>query len=114
MTRPRARLKRIQLDELSLVDRPANPLAQVTLFKRDGDEGMRSTGRAPASFRSFDEAVEHLRKVHGVARKAEPEPVAKFNSIVDAVADRDGCPRSQAMRRAARENPDKFAAYQAA
>lgn len=36
-TRQPARLVDIQLSELSLVDRPANPHARVTLFKRDGE-----------------------------------------------------------------------------
>jgi hypothetical protein len=103
----RHRLKRIKLDELSLVDRPANPHAQVTLFKRDD-------ARAPASFKSFDEAVDHLRRVHGVVTKSEPSPVKKFNDLVAEVVTRDGVPRSSAMAKVARENPDEFAAYQAA
>lgn len=32
-------LKQLQLEELSLVDRPANPLAMAPLFKRDTSEG---------------------------------------------------------------------------
>ena len=32
-------LKQLELDELSLVDRPANASAKVALFKRDNSEG---------------------------------------------------------------------------
>ena len=39
-----ARLRRIKLDELSLVDRPANPLARVTLFKRAPDDDFDKDG----------------------------------------------------------------------
>ena len=31
-------LKQLELDELSLVDRPANASAKVALFKRDSEE----------------------------------------------------------------------------
>lgn len=37
--RKKARLKQLKIKELSLVDKPANPHAQVTLFKRDDTDG---------------------------------------------------------------------------
>lgn len=38
-----ARLKNIRLNELSLVDDPANPLARIVLFKRAADDDVKMT-----------------------------------------------------------------------
>lgn len=152
-TRERGRLKSIVLDEVSLVDAPANPHARVTLLKLDRDKETRMQVHKIASdrvmsFDSFDEAVAHLTKSAGgrtaamrqararypdlvskhnddgdemIAKAAEaaaPRPVAKavaaFETVVDEICKRDGCPRSEAMRRARVQRPDAFEAYQEA
>lgn len=84
-----ARLRAIKLDELSLVDKPANPHARVTLFKRDADPTEEITKEMDHHIQSFDSleaAVAHLRK-HGMSQleamtaavDAQPELVEKFN-----------------------------------
>ena len=40
--------------------------------------------------------------------------VPQFNLIVDGIAERDGVSRVEAMRRAARQEPEAFEAYQGA
>lgn len=94
MTQTRRRkpalLRAIKLDELSLVDRPANPHARITLFKRaddkEHDDMQRRETNEPLAFDSFEAAVAHLRKLHG-------------------------CTGTQAMQKAARHHPDLLAAY---
>ena len=93
-----ARLVDIQLSELSLVDRPANPHARVTLFKRADDEqrmrwncersvttGLRASG-------TLEEAMAHLQTVSGMstaaamskAAREHPELVEKYRRQGDA------------------------------
>ncbi len=38
----------------------------------------------------------------------------RFNLLVDGIAERDGVSRVEAMRRAARQEPEAFRRYQAA
>jgi hypothetical protein len=51
-------LKQLQLEELSLVDRPANPLAMAPLYKRDTSQGEDMTDKTQVK---DDEAVEALK-----------------------------------------------------
>ena len=88
--RGRARLKNIRFDELSLVDKPANPRAVVTLVKRRDTENEdmdieKIGGDEVASFSSFTEAVDHLQKIHGGGRSAAMSKAASaFPSLLDA------------------------------
>jgi hypothetical protein len=95
MKKPKARLRRLKLTELSLVDAPANPEARITLHKRAQDEDaemrfQKITDTAhPASFDSLEAAMAEIRKV-------------------------EGCSRLDAMRQAARDHPDLLRKYNAA
>ena len=58
---------------------------------------------------SIAKAADDLAK-----RRGRPVAVQRFEMIVDGIATRDGVARHVAMQRARRENPDAFAAFQAA
>jgi ABC-type transporter Mla MlaB component len=94
-------LKNLELEELSLVDKPANPLAMAPLFKRDNSNGetmtkdIKKTGETPveidttevdtlkAQIETLKAANEGLRKsfldegykitAEGVTKAAEPD-----------------------------------------
>lgn len=89
--RKRVRLRNLRLTELSLVDHPANPHANIMLAKR-GDN--RSSEMAfdklnrPASFETFDDAVAEIRRREGLtgtaamrkARERHPDLLAKMQA----------------------------------
>ncbi len=86
-----ARLVDIRLSELSLVDRPANPHARVTLFKRADDKEHEMEIQKIAAYSSFDDAVAAIAKAEGLshdramsrAAAAYPDLVEKYNAAGD-------------------------------
>ncbi len=99
-----ARLVNISLNELSLVDRPANPHAKVTLFKSSDDPPP------PMAFDSFEEAMQHLQKLRGLTRsdamsaaaRAHPALVEKYQRAGDAaIAKAAEAARPQPVNKAA-------------
>src|SRR5690606_11718933 len=81
-------MREFTIDELSGVDRPAQEGARVCFFKRDDSEQ-----EEPASFESFEAAVEHLRKIHGsgtaamsAARAQFPDLLRKYRQAGDEAA----------------------------
>lgn len=90
MTKRKHLLKDLQIDEISFVDRPANPRAVVTLFKRD----------------DRDEAAPTTCPINKAA--------VAFTKRVDEIRFAEGCSGQEALRRARMNYPDEFAAYQEA
>jgi len=92
-------LKNLQLEELSLVDRPANAQAMVSLFKRDNSEGFEKMDEdMEAKIKAYmeekacgrDEAMKALHDMAKPKTKAKPDPmeamkadVARLTSEVD-------------------------------
>jgi hypothetical protein len=109
------RLDNLEITELSLVDRPANPLAKVTIFKSADGLPHRNISVTKANpvrtAREASERIEALarqRASSGVPDKAEDD----FLAAVEQFVERDGVSRVEAMRRARRQHPEKYAAYQ--
>jgi hypothetical protein len=92
-----AKLKNIEIDELSLVDKGANPGARVCLFKRDDEEEpnmeFAKITERPRSFDSFESACAYLQQ-HGATRlqalaqaaHEQPDLLQKFNAEGIAIA----------------------------
>jgi ABC-type transporter Mla MlaB component len=104
-------LKNLELEELSLVDKPANPLAMAPLFKRDNSNGetmtkdIKKTGETPveidttevdtlkAQIETLKAANEGLRKsfldegykitAEGVTKAAEPDYITVDGEMIN-------------------------------
>jgi ABC-type transporter Mla MlaB component len=104
-------LKNLELEELSLVDKPANPLAMAPLFKRDNSNGetmtkdIKKTGETPveidttevdtlkAEIETLKAANEGLRKsfldegykitAEGVTKAAEPDYITVDGEMIN-------------------------------
>ena len=71
------KLRKLRIDEISLVDRGANPHAFITLFKRDtpietpqdSDRNFNASGRGPAHDKLFT-AYDNYRRATGPAQAA--------------------------------------------
>jgi len=73
-------LKQLELDELSLVDRPANASAKVALFKRDSEEENmeKAYKMSDAEMEEMDKMSDDLKaKLHGYMEKGYTFPEAK-------------------------------------
>ena len=73
-------LKQLELDELSLVDRPANPSAKVALFKRDSEEENmeKAYKMSDAEMEEMDKMSDDLKaKLRGMMDKGYTFPEAK-------------------------------------
>ncbi|WP_156953316.1 hypothetical protein [Afifella pfennigii] len=76
----------------------------------------KAAARHPDLYDSFQrEGEEQIAKRVDEARKAGamPQAARNWDILVGAIADRDKCSRTEAMRRARREDPEAFAAFQA-
>ena len=69
MTAGRRVLREFSIDELSMVDRPAQGHARMTLMKAATKEQdmnqQKTTDDEPQAFANFEDAVAHLGKLHG-------------------------------------------------
>ncbi len=73
-------LKQLELDELSLVDRPANASAKVALFKRDSEEENmeKAYKMSDAEMEEMDKMSDDLKaKLRGYMDKGYTFPEAK-------------------------------------
>ena len=73
-------LKQLELDELSLVDRPANASAKVALFKRDSEEENmeKAYKMSDAEMKEMDKMSDDLKaKLRGMMDKGYTFPEAK-------------------------------------
>ena len=86
-------LSNIELDEVSLVDKPANEGAKILLFKRANPDRQKVDKR------------DRRRKVRQPSR-------TPFDKCVDDIRQRDRCSRLQALQKARLEHPKAFAAHQ--
>ncbi len=130
--------------KLSFAEAKAATEKKMVLMERG--EPFHKIIDTPPGFDSFEDAVEHLKTIHGCSgtealrkaadahptlldayqkagavssrpnfeKAARPLDVPQFNLIVDGIAERDGVSRVEAMRRAARQEPEAFRRYQAA
>ena len=92
--RKRRIMQEFSIDELSAVDKPAQAHARMTIMKRadpeeNDDMRFEKIIDQPSAFDSFDEAVEHLKTIHG-------------------------CSGTEALRKAADAHPRLLEAYQKA
>ncbi len=92
--RKRRIMREFSIEELSAVDRPAQKHARMTIMKRadpeeNDDMRFEKIIDQPSAFDSFDEAVEHLKTIHG-------------------------CSGTEALRKAADAHPRLLEAYQKA
>lgn len=82
------KLTNLQLEAVALVDRGANPGAQITLFKRHKEETMTDKERLEQmqaerdAFQKRAEAAE--AKVAELTKEPDPDPVAKADPVVKA------------------------------
>ena len=91
--RKRRIMREFSITELSAVDKPAQEYATMAIMKRDSSEDEKMDFQKitdkPLAFDSFENAVEHLKKVNR-------------------------CSGTEAMRKAADAHPRLFEAYQEA
>ena len=90
--RKRRIMREFSIEELSAVDKPAQAHAMVTIMKRsdpkeNDDMRFEKITDQPRAFDSFEDAVEHLKKVHG-------------------------CSGTEALRKAREGHPGLLEAYQ--
>jgi hypothetical protein len=90
--RGRAKLRNIRIDEISLVDRPANPHAVITMHKRD----------------SGDDKEHHHMDIIKIAGRE----VTSFDDAVDAICAAERVPRHRAMTKARTEFESLYKSYQ--
>lgn len=84
MNKPKNKIKGLKVNEVSLVDRPANSLSVVTLFKRENTgivNSEKTEGETPVKFedmlKSFGELLKPLEEqVNVVKSKLEETPVS--------------------------------------
>lgn len=136
-------LKDFRLDEISVVDRPAQVGARVTLMKSDSQAteaftkqdvdslAKTFTARGVSERLANNMAVARLMRKAGIYEAGFLAPssqrelwardysvvnkaVGDFRKRVQEIASRDGCSKAKAMQRARIEHPDEFAAYQTA
>lgn len=94
----KAKLRNLRLSELSLVDRPASPMARIVLIKRASDDDTHAIQHDRPALHSEDH---HIRK---------EAPMSNFASTVDALEQR-GLSPLDAYRKAARDNPGALAKF---
>lgn len=70
-------LKQLELEELSLVDRPANAQAMVSLFKRDTSEGDKMSEETIKMSEEMDKKIKDYMKAKGCDRKTAEEALMK-------------------------------------
>jgi hypothetical protein len=61
-------LRKLVIDEVSLVDKPANKLARVAIMKRDGDDMSQKFGKAAEA--DWDEALTAYAARHKLTKSA--------------------------------------------
>jgi hypothetical protein len=130
----RARYTRLKIDEISSVDRPAQPGAVALLVKHDQRPPMAVFKDCAAAIQNRDGSshTEAMRKarlerpaefaaLQGLQLEAAPTDPAEelltvrataqrdFFKTADLIRQRDGCSPSEAMSRARHEAPAEFA-----
>ena len=70
-------LKKLKLEELSLVDRPANPMAMAPIFKRDTSNGEDMTDDVIKMSDEMDKKIKDYMDKKGVDRKTAEEAMMK-------------------------------------
>lgn len=116
-------LHNLTLDELSLVDEPANKGARVCIFKRGDNQPKRDELMTNEAFekmtksemdRGCTETVAKQRILHGFGPRpdasalAGSQDTAQFMRCVDAIRKRDACSGTEAMGKAREEHPEEF------
>ncbi|QPC43886.1 hypothetical protein HW532_15030 [Kaustia mangrovi] len=102
-------MREFKIDELSVVDSPAQEGARAVLMKRRVPRERFNAPVPPMSERDEPLTFDKL------ARPAqETEPMSNFEARVDEIAKRDSCQRMDAMTKARLRYPDEYDAYQKA
>lgn len=124
------RLSNIELDEVSLVDKPANEGAKILLFKRKDAVEQTAFEKRVEDMRKRDDcsgtiALQRARREYSKDFEAyqrdgavTSQPVTKevvkqdavleWERLVATIASQEGISRTAAMRRARQQNPDLF------
>ena len=105
-------LEKIEIDEISGVDRPAQEGALVTIMKRQ-EPTMNKLNDLEDFVLVLRDKVDVLNKT--LADRAERvRPSPDFDEVVAAIRKRDGCSGTAAMSEARKRHPDLFKAFQKA
>lgn len=75
----------LKLEELSLVDSPANPLAMAPLYKRDNSKGDNMTDEVIKMSEEMDKKIKDYMKAKGCDRKTAEQALMKSVDDVDTL-----------------------------
>ena len=85
-----------------------------TIHRYSGTQALRKAREThPRLFEAYQKAGAFSSRP-SFEKAARPQDVQRFDLIVDGIAERDEVSRVEAIRRAAREEPEAFRRYQAA
>ena len=101
-------LEKIEIDEISGVDRPCVEHARVAIMKRAQEPKMNSFAALEDSVLILKDKVDVLNQ--NLAARVERAP-PDFDAVAATIQRRDGCAGTEAFTKARREAPTAFAAY---
>ena len=105
-------VRRLKLNEISVVDNPAQEGALARIMKRDTEQepNMAKLTKAQAAAHGSRTFAYNLLKAEA---EKDLAITAEFEKCVNEIRKRDKCNHRDALRTARFEYPEEFAAYQA-